>query len=392
MTEFVDLIGNGYGINATTIKHIGTSFQMTITYLKDGLLEEQEIDDMSKSHFRMYETLTMALHPKKKDAPDRYTYIGDRTRTEKGNKDKKIHEKGVAIPVKKFANITSELKNALGFLLAKYIKECHDCYHDNGNTFQDESQVLSQIEAYAVSNCSLPIAPFIIRLYDFYDVDKIVEGSFNSLQQTLTTGFRFFFKDSKEVVPEKQLANIVAAYIRFMKTIAVMMTGILFEKRQATSGLFFYGILRQLNYLMKPTNYSIDNELIEYLKNYVDGLKPPVKPREKKTDKEEKKGKKTTKTSKSRSKKNEESEEESEQESEQESEPESEEEEPETEEKPEEKPVEEKKKGKGRPKKTKEKSAEKKEVETTTSNNINSVLNDLASKEIWESEANIEDN
>lgn len=292
--QWSEILGDFKTITAPGIVNLlGKSFYQTILKQKDNLLEDANFDvnNPKENRFHMYETLHMALNPKKKDDKDRYTYVGDKTTTDKKTKKKKT-EKDVVQPVKKFANITGEVKNGLVFILNKYIKECHECYLDNKKTFLDESNVLTQICNYAESHMPMPITPVIVKSADVLDIELLIEGNYANCLKQLVEKLRTYFKDKEEKVPEKQLGTIVDAFIKFMKILAVFMTGILYEKRQAVNGVFLFGILRMMNNLLVPHNCKIEDELFDNLKEYIDAKKPKKdedkdKPKKKKGDEDE---------------------------------------------------------------------------------------------------------
>lgn len=280
--QWTELIGDFKVLIANPIKMLlGKSLYLTILKHKDNLCEESNRD---VDPFYMYETLQMALNPRKKDEV-KYTYRGDRTTVDKKTKITKV-EKDIDIPMKKFANITGEVKTGLAFLLNKYINECYSCYVDNKKSFVDESQVLTQVCNYAELKCTLPIAPTIIRCTEALDIESLVEGNYANCLKLLLEKLRTYFKGKEDKVPEKQLGTLVDAFIKFMKIIAIYMTDLLYEKRQAVNGVFFYGILRQINSAMRQHGCHIDEELLDNLKEYIDANKPKKETTDKKGKKE----------------------------------------------------------------------------------------------------------
>jgi len=190
----------------------------------------------------------------------------------------KSTEKNVDLPMKKFANITGEVKNGLAFLLNKFIKECQSCYIDNKRSLLGEDQVLNQICTYATSQVSLPIAPVIIRSAEILDIEALVEGNYANCLKQLAEKIRPLFKDKEDKSPEKQLGTIVDAFIKFMKIVAIYMTDILYEKRQAVNGVFLFGILRQINSQLRQHDCKIEDELFDNLREYIEVNKPKKDP------------------------------------------------------------------------------------------------------------------
>src|ERR1700678_1324087 len=262
--NWIDIIGNLSTINTQAIKALlGKSFYYTMLKHKDNLLSDSCKDS---NPFEMYETLSMVIKPKIKDEP-KYTYIGTKITVDKNNSKIKKIEHGVEIPMKKFSNITGEVKLALSFMLNKYIFECHSYFLDNRNTFITSNNILDKICEYSESHISLPIAPAMIKLSTIIDVEKSVQDSYCNLSTKLQENSKVLFKDSNDEYPKKQLELVVEVYVKFIKIIAIFMTSLLYEKRQAVSGLFLYGILRQINMILKQTNSKIDEELLERMKD-----------------------------------------------------------------------------------------------------------------------------
>lgn len=355
--QWKEIIGDFKTISSNAMKNIlGRSMYLTILKHKDNLNEESNKDI---DQFYMYETLHMALNPKKKEET-KYTYKGDKTTIDRKTKEKKV-EKNVDLPMKKFANITGEVKNGLTFLLNKYINECYLCYIDGKRTFPDESQVLSHICNYSESQCSQPIAPIIIKSVDVLDVEELVEGNYANCLKQLVEKLRAYFKDKEDKVPEKQLGTLVDAFIKFMKIIAIYMTDILFEKRQAVNGVFLFGILRQLNSSLKQHGVRMDSELFDNLREYIEINKP-----------------KKESTGKGKKKKSDDEDEDNDEENE-------EEEEEEVEKKP--------KKGRGRPKSTKKKETSSKKHDSDNEDEALDVDDevDKLDDDDWNDEANYDE-
>jgi hypothetical protein len=272
MSDWEETVGNFTTLNTPGMKKcITTHFYHSIVKRKDDLTAASNKDD--DPHY-MCATLHMELNPKKKDDPEKYTYIGDKTT---GTGDKKVVLKKQQLPMKKFANITGDVKSGLMFLTNKFVKECHACYVAKKNTFVDEAHVLEQICEYSENELSMPISSVIVKSSNIFDIEGLIEGNYANCFQKMVEKLRGYFKNAQDKVPEKQLTTIVDAFIKFTKIIAVLMTDILYEKRQAVNTTFFIGILRQINTLLHQNNCHLDDELFDTMKEYIEAHRPPKK-------------------------------------------------------------------------------------------------------------------
>lgn len=314
MTEYGELIGVfEKALQPGHIKKLVKAFSLFIVKRKDTLVDNCNFLE-GENPFHIYETLEMAMATRKKDDKKPF-YIGKKITVDKNTKKKTEYE-NVEITMKKFASITSEVKNGLLFILFKYMKECHDCYLKNGKTFGPEDQILTQITTFAETSCISPITPVITQIIDIIDIEKIIDGAYQDLHKELSQPLRTYFKGSEEKVPDKQLNVIIDAYIKFIKIIAVLMTDILFEKRYAINKTLLCSILRQMNTMLVGHNCEIDSDLMTYIKEYIDKHKPEKKTKSKKdsesgdeiiedseSDEEKKTKKKTTKKTTKKTKK-----------------------------------------------------------------------------------------
>jgi|GEM_PF-3994958 len=278
----IEIIGNFTDLKALAVANLlGKTFYMSMLKHKDDLVKESNIEGI----LRPFETLYMVIHAKKEKG-EKYTYKDDKVTKDPFTGGVTV-EKDIEQPVKKFANITSEVKNGLIFILNQYIKECHDYYKSSKNKFPEKTQVLAKICEFSEKQSPNAIAPIIIKSSDVIDIEKLVEGSYNQCLKNLTDKVRKYFKDNVDDAPDEQLNSIVNAYIRFMKIIAIMMTDCLFEKRQALSGFFFFGMLRQINSIMKQHKCRIEEETFDNMRRFIEANKPKGKGKKEDEENEE---------------------------------------------------------------------------------------------------------
>lgn len=266
--QWEDVIGDYKNILTNPVKNLlGKSFYFTMLKHKDNLNNEVAVDN---DPLHMFETLHMALNPKKKGEA-KYTYRGTKVTVDKTTKAKKVEE-DVEMGIKKFANITGDVKNGLTFILNKYIHECIT-FH-NSRSVKDDNITLQNLCTYVDNNISLPISSVICKIITLYDVEKIVDGNYANCSKQLVEKIRVYFKNDEDQAPEKSLGVLVDAYVKFMKVIAIAMTDTLFERRQAVSKTLFMGILRHFNSLSKQFGVKMEAEFLDNLKEFIEVNKP----------------------------------------------------------------------------------------------------------------------
>lgn len=268
-TEWKTIIGDYKVIAGNPVKTLlGKSLYLTVLKHFDSLLDSLEQEE---DKFYMYERLSHAVAADKKSdgTKEKPTYKGVKKVKKTVDGTEIVVEEEGNLALKKFANLTADVKTGLLFLLHKYVHECYTCYVDNKLSFANELEVLKQVSAYSKSHLSMPIAPFIIKISEVIDVESIVEGNFANILKQLCDKLRGLFKNEEDRSPEKQIGVLVDAYIRFLKIIALFTTDFLFESRQAVNEKFLFGILRQFNTIMKQYHTGIDEEFFATMKDYI---------------------------------------------------------------------------------------------------------------------------
>lgn len=247
---------------------------------------ENSLDD--NEWFKCYETLHMALNPKKKIKDDEnskgYTYIGDRIvikkdadgksiKDEKGNIIKET-EKDVELPVKKYVNITVPYRTGLAFLLQKYVHECVSCFNDGNHMFKGKEYVLEQVYKYAQSNIPNPVFPAIIRAVDTFKVELIIDYDYEEFSQFLYDKCKGYFKGKEDQVPQEQLRLIVTTFIKFIKMVSIYVADLIYEKHQVVNNDMLFGVLRIINSNIFQYDASFTESLFVSMKKYIEFQRP----------------------------------------------------------------------------------------------------------------------
>jgi hypothetical protein len=270
MSDWGDIIGkfNNINGNGNIIKHIWITMYNTIVFHKDELHKEgvKETVDL-----KMFETYQQYHTPKEKGS--KYTYFG-----KKITKDKTTNKR-VEIecdqPVKKFANITVEVKYAFMFLLNRYIYECNKCFVESKCKLKSPDKVLDQVDEYARKNILLPITPFLIKVYEMYKIEHLLEPSWKNHCEEFNKKISGYFKDRDDVCPKDSVNKLVEVFVKFIKVISLMICDILYAGRKAVNGPLFYGCLGTLNTMCNTQDYPIESEMISNMIEYVENNKPP---------------------------------------------------------------------------------------------------------------------
>lgn len=274
MSDWATSIGNFKTLQAVGIRNqLARTMYLTVVKHKDDLLEAANRDE---NPMYMYETLSMALAPKGKDA-QKFTYKGDKTTKDKKT-GKSVTQKNVDLPMKKFVTITFEAKAGMAFLLNMFVKECYGCYKSKGYKFGPDDKVLQNVMDYTDSLAPEAIVtPAIIRVGDVMDVDSIVQNNFGNIQTELMNKINPIFKDEEGKSPESKVEILVKAFVKFLKVVSVLMGDLLFEKRAAVNKVFLLGIMRQLNSLIKMYGACFEQEVLDTMAEFIDATKPPAK-------------------------------------------------------------------------------------------------------------------
>jgi hypothetical protein len=272
MSDWSANIGKFLQLQAVAFKNdLAKALYLAMLKQKDAITEKCHYDE---DPFYMYETLQQALNPRKKDEP-KYTYAGV-----KKIKDKDtgitMEEEG-QLPMKKFVTITVEAKSILIYLLNAYVKEVKSYYDSHKHTFPEESKLLSELIKYSQSQSADPIIPFIFYASEVSQIDKIIKGGFNSIEKKLVDKMRTYFKDKEDKTPDAKLALVAETFVRFLNMLAVMSADILYEKRQAVNMQFLFGVLRVVSSLVQHHDASLNQDVLNNMKEYVEATKPKKK-------------------------------------------------------------------------------------------------------------------
>jgi len=276
MSDWSETIGNFENLTNDKCKtEMSRALYATIVKQKDNFVEQAGYDD---NPFYMYETLRQLLHPPKKDDP-KHTYRGL-----KKKKGVKGPGEMADLPMKKFANIPTDLKNGLTYLLNKYIYEIHECYTSNEYKFESEDQVISQIVEYSSNTIINPFVPFVVRASSAFKAELLVEGNYFNLPKALNEKIRTYFKTEEDTYPERQLNVIVDVFVKFLKVLAINFTSHLFHKRCTLSKEFLLSHLQTLNSLLAGSRCDLDYQFFAELAEYIDVKRPPKKGKKKKDE------------------------------------------------------------------------------------------------------------
>lgn len=312
-TAFSDILSEFKELESTSVKNLlGKLLYFIVLKHREDLLSVSDIDCEQRKE-KGIESLYQALNPKDENNK-KHTYKGEKkikdsvTGVEKVIKDADLN-------YKKFISIITEVKASLSFMLIKYISECKQCYM-NERKFNDETTILEQICRYSEKNITMPLAPCIFKLNDVFNSENLIKGSYGEVYTNLNNKIKTYFKNKDDSYPERQLGVIIDAYIKFVKTIAILSTSMIYEKKSGINSQFFFGIIRQINAMLKANGSEIDEEFIINLKAYANANKvakkkstkdennqsesdnedgeTKKKPKAKKATKSEKSGKKET--------------------------------------------------------------------------------------------------
>ena len=272
-------------LNSPSVKTlIGNFVSLVSTKIKDNLIANENNEDPL---FKQFEEYAHAAETKPKgEKKEKRTYKGEKLVVDEATGEKKKIE--VDLPLKKFASITVGVKNALVFMLNKYITECK-AFYENNKSFSGVNDVVDAVDRFAKTALASPITPFIKATVDAIKIDNLVPGTYLKFSTTISEKIRVYFKDKNDTAPEEQLLILTNVFMKFLKILAYQITNQNYENRRAINETFLYSILRVMNLYTYNANACMDVDLFQSIKEYVIAIKPEKAEKPEGEEKEKKK-------------------------------------------------------------------------------------------------------
>ena len=262
MTDWTEIVGSFDSLKTAALTNrVGKFVYLCLLKERENLKDENGDEDRYSPQF---ENLTQVLNPRKKDE-EQYTFMAKI----KNKETKKEEEKETK--VKKFAVIGGDFKRALNFLLNVYFKEAHGCYTENDHKFDEDC--ITQLAEYSANSTSHSFANAVIRICGLVNVEKFVPDNFEELTDNLVKVAKPHFSHNN-ITPDVQILHIVKMFIAFVKTVSVLMSVAMWERRQSVNLASLCIILRQMSVMLSADGYAIENELLTTMSTWVEESAP----------------------------------------------------------------------------------------------------------------------
>lgn len=263
-TTWNDIVGDFATMKTNAfITGIGKVLYLLILKHRDTIFNDTGLDEDPYSP--AFEDFEQAMNPKEKGA--KYTYSAQ-------VKDKKT---GVTVTkemnVKKFVMINGDAKYGITFLINLYFKEVLDCFNED-NEFRENC--ITQLAEYSENTSNHHLAAIAIKTCDLFDVEKLMPGEYGNISAMLFSKAKPHFANC----PEDQLKHIIEYLVKFLKAIMILLTDILWEKRQSVTLGLIIGTLRQIfRFLAKDCSVDSKVETFAKMKEWVAESTPAPKKR-----------------------------------------------------------------------------------------------------------------
>lgn len=288
MADWSEINGNFSELTKPTMEtHFGRWMYFYILKRKDDLVSASGLDE---NPLIRYESLHQAMNPKKKDEA-KYTWHGIEMVPKLDANGDKIKEKNKLVreeqegdwPIKKYLTVNGDVKGMLVFLLTRFIFEVQQAYEDNGNSFDEGENVLSQVAEYSYEHCDPHLASAIIAATDpkLVDVEKLLpDNGFNSdrfkcdsLHKYILDRTLSYFKDKQDSAPHAQVSIIVTQFIKFLKLISFMIAEACWVKKQPVGAPLFLATIRNIFVFIRSEGEEFSGELASWMNEWIDTCK-----------------------------------------------------------------------------------------------------------------------